>query len=74
MDGLSLDRHRSFQTKLTNLPLNFTDSFKQSLVFQKALSRVIEISGPLHMAFHMLQCVYIIYSGMLKLLQALSTG
>ena len=65
MDGLSLDRHRSFQRKLVNLPFSFDKAFKQSFIFQKALSRVIEISGPLHIAFHMLQSIYIIYKQMM---------
>ena len=66
MDGLSLDRHRSFQRKLINLPYSYARVYKQSLIFQKALSRIIDISGPLHIAFHMLQYIYIIYKDMLK--------
>ena len=54
MDGLSLDRHRYFQRKLINLPYSYDKVFKQSLVFQKALTKVIDISGPLHIAFHVL--------------------
>ena len=61
LDGLSLDRHRSFLNKLCNLPMNFSNSYKQSLIFQKALSRVIQISGLLHTTFHMLQAIYSIY-------------
>ena len=41
MDGLSLDRHRSLQKKLVDTRLSFTKSFKQSIQFQKALSRII---------------------------------
>ena len=66
IDGLSLDRHRHFQKKLANVKLSFTNAFKQSLIFQKALTRVTEINGPLHMAFHMLQTVYTVYGTMLK--------
>ena len=66
MDGLSLDRHRSFQKKLIKLPYSYTKVFKQSIVFQKALTRVIDISGPLHIAFHMLQSIFIIYKYMMK--------
>ena len=64
MDGLSLDRHRSFQRKLINLPYSYSREFKQSLVFQKALTKVIDISGPLHIAFHMLQSMFIVYKDM----------
>ena len=69
LDGLSLDRHRLFSSKLSNIPLSFTQSFKQSLVFQKALSGVIEISGPLHMDFHMLQSVFSIYKLFIRAVQ-----
>ena len=70
MDGLSLDRHRSFQKKLVKLPYAYTKVFKQSIIFQKALTRVIDISGPLHIAFHMLQSLFIIYKDMMKWAQA----
>ena len=33
MDGLSLDRHRSFQRKLTNLPFAFDKAFRQLIIF-----------------------------------------
>ena len=66
INGLSLDRHRHFQKKLSNVKLSFTNSFKQSIIFQKALTRVTEINGPLHMAFHMLQTIYTVYGTMLK--------
>ena len=57
MDGLSLDRHRSFQKKLVKLPYSYRSVFKQSIIFQKALTWVVDISGPLHIAFHMLQSI-----------------
>ena len=69
LDGLSLDRHRSFCKKLIKLPLSFSAAFEQSLVFQKALSRVIEMSGPLHMSFHMLQSIYILFGNLLLVTQ-----
>ena len=64
--GVSLDRHRSFQEKLVNLPFSYHKSFHQSLIFQKLLSRVVEISGPLHIGFHMLQSIFVIYKDMIK--------
>ena len=67
MDGVSLDRHRLFQRKLNNLPFAFDKAFRQSIIFQKALSRVVDISVPLHIAFHMLQSLYIIYKQMMVL-------
>lgn len=66
MDDLSFDRHRSFQKKLISLPFSYHKAFSQSLIFQKSLSRVVEISGSLHIAFHMLQSIYIIYKDMIK--------
>ena len=66
MNGLSLDRHRSFQNKLVKLPYSYINVFKQSIIFQKALTRVVDISGPLHIAFHMLQSIFIIYKDIMK--------
>ena len=66
MYGLSLDRHCSFQRKLTNLPFSFDKAFRQWLIFQKAFSKVVEISGPLHIAFYMLQSIYIVYEDMMN--------
>ena len=69
LDGLSLDRHRCFGNKLIKVPMNFTRAYKQSLVFKQALTRVIEISGPLHTAFHMLQSIFNIYRCFMKTMQ-----
>lgn len=66
MDGLSLDRHRSFERKLVNLPFSYAKAFRQAIVFQMALSGVVLISGPLQIAFHMPQSIYIIYKDMMK--------
>ena len=71
MDGLSLDRHRSLEKRLASLPLSYVDAFEQSLDFQKALSRIIEIPGPLHIAFHMCQCIFNIYTPFLSVLQSI---
>ena len=69
LDGLSLDRHRGFCNKLIKLPMSFTKAYRQCQIFQKALTRVIDISGPLHTSFHMLQSVYIVYNGFLRCIQ-----
>ena len=69
MDGLSLDHHRSLQKRLIDQPLSFTDSFAQGLIFQQDIRRIIEIPGPLHIAFHMCQCIFSIYTPLLKELQ-----
>ena len=66
MDGLSLERYRSLERNLINQPITFSDEYEQKITFKKALHRVTEIPGPLHMAFHMCQCLYIIYSDFLK--------
>ena len=66
LDGLSIERHRCFYRKLLDLPLSFTEQFKQAVEFQKVFGRVIELSGPLHMSFHMLQCIYNLYGGLLR--------
>lgn len=48
LDGLSLDRHRSFQKRLLQLPISFKKAYNQGLAFRKALTRVVEMPGPLH--------------------------
>jgi hypothetical protein len=50
MDGLSLDMYRSFKS-----PQLFSNNFHQLFKFEKALSCVMETSGSLHIAFHILQ-------------------
>ena len=71
IDGLSLDRHRHFQKKLSNVKLSFSNAFKQSIIFQKALTRVTETNGPLHMVFHMLQTMHVAHGTMLKWFKSL---
>ena len=66
MNGLSLDRCRSFQRKFSNLKFAFDKAFRQCIIFQKAFSIVVEISGPLHIAFHMLQSIFTIYKDMMN--------
>lgn len=39
--------------------------FKQSIIFQKALTQ-IDISGPLHIALHVLQSIFIVYKDIMK--------
>ena len=74
LDGLSVDRHRCFFRKMIDLPLSFTDEFLQAIEFRKALSCVIELSGPLHMSFHMLQSIYICMVIYCLLLSIVSNG
>ena len=66
MDGLSLDRHRSFKKKLLRLPQSYSKNYSQGVTFHKALNQVVEITGPLHVAFHMLQSIYDIYKPQMK--------
>ena len=44
----------------------FSEEYKQKIISKKALGRVVQIPGPLHMAFHMCQCLFTIYSDFLK--------
>ena len=69
LDGLSIDCHYCFYRKLLDLPLSFTQEFKQAIEFQKVFGRVVELSRPLHMSFHMLQCIYNLYGGLLRVCQ-----
>mmetsp|Transcript_13333 Transcript_13333/g.19067 ORF Transcript_13333/g.19067 Transcript_13333/m.19067 type:complete len:244 (-) Transcript_13333:212-943(-) len=66
LDGLSLDWHRSFQKRLMKLQVTFKKAYQQGMVFRKALDRVIEVPGPLHQAFHIIQCIYNLYNFLMK--------
>ena len=66
IDGILLDRHRSFQRKLANLPYYFDKAFRQCIIFQKAFSKVVETYIPLHINFHMLQSILIVYRDMMN--------
>ena len=66
VDVLLLDQLCHLVNKLTNLPLSFCPAFKQGLIFQKSLDRVVEVNEPLHMSFNMSQSIYKIYNGQLK--------
>ena len=70
IDGLSLDRHRHFQ-KISNVKTSFSNVFKQSILFQKALSRAVEVNRPLHVALHMFQTTFTMFGTMLKWVQTL---
>ena len=49
-----------------NQSFSFSEEYKQKIISKKALGRVVQIPGPLHMAFHMCQCIFTIYSDFLK--------
>ena len=66
LDGLSIDRFRSFLTGLENVPMSFTKIYEQNMIFQKAMSKVICVPGQLHMSFHMLQCIFTIFTDLLS--------
>mmetsp|Transcript_22030 Transcript_22030/g.30971 ORF Transcript_22030/g.30971 Transcript_22030/m.30971 type:complete len:82 (-) Transcript_22030:1125-1370(-) len=66
LDELLLKRFRCFQKRLIKLPVSYKEAFSQGLIFCEVLDRVIEIPGPLHQAFHMVQCVFNIYQHFLK--------
>ena len=61
VDGLLLDRQRGFRNKLGKVKKSFSKNFCQARISKQAFTRVIELNGPLHMAFHMLQSVYIVF-------------
>ena len=69
LDGMSINRHRSFKKSLSLLPMNFMKSYEQSIIFKKAIDQVIPIPGPLHMSFHMLQSIYIVFDKLLHVAQ-----
>ena len=66
LDGLSIDMFRSFLTDLENVPMSFTKIYEQNMIFQKAMSKVICVPGQLHMSFHMLQCIFTIFTDLLS--------
>ena len=69
LDGLSINRLEGVRNKLLNMTMSFTDMYEQNIILQKGLSRIIHISGQLHMAFHMLQSIYTIFDNLLNLVQ-----
>ena len=46
--------------------MSFTTIYEQNMIFQKAMSKVICVPGQLHMSFHMLQCIFIIFADILS--------
>ena len=66
LDGLSLERHKSFQKRLIKLPMSFKYAYQQGMVFREALAQVIEVPGPLHQAFHVMQTIFNLYSNLMK--------
>jgi hypothetical protein len=68
-DGLSLDRIRQFlfddikEITSEGTVSSFKDAYLQSLVLNKALSRVIPVPGNLHTRFHQLDGIYRIFWG-----------
>ena len=48
-----------------NDPQSCEKNFHQSIYFQRAIGQVIEISRPLHVAFHVLQTTCIIFGSLL---------
>ena len=66
IDGLSLDRHRSFKKRLRMIPQSYSRNFQQAIIFQKALKRIVEIPGTLHISFHMLQSIFDLFRPLIK--------
>ena len=66
VDGLSMDRHRGFQKKLATIKTSFTQHYEQAKIFKLAFGQIIEVNGQLHMAFHMLQSVFIIFHSLIQ--------
>ena len=57
MGGLSLDCQCLFKKKLVRLPFLYDTYFKQLLVFQKEISRIVQICGTMRISFHMLHVI-----------------
>jgi hypothetical protein len=71
-DGLTMERIRNFERDLGKKGREYVQHFKKMEVFLTAISRVIKLSGDLHLCFHFLGTVYLpYYPGFLQLIQSL---
>ena len=66
IDGLSMDRHHGFYKKLLRVASGSTSSLKNAITFKRVFNNIIEVSGPLHIAFHILQTIFSIFNVMFK--------
>jgi hypothetical protein len=63
-DGLSQMRMRQYNDSVDAASVNFRQYYRQSIVFSKAMTRVLMIPGDLHGGgFHFLATVYLLYYG-----------
>ena len=47
LDGMSINRHRSFKKYMSTLPIGFTKAYEQSWIFKTALERVVQPKYPI---------------------------
>ena len=64
-DGLTMARIKSFDELLNTSPMNYTMKHEKARILQKALSRVVVVTGDLHGHFHCLMPVYSLFYGAL---------
>jgi hypothetical protein len=63
-NGLSQMRMRQYQDMVDNASINFRQHYRQSIVFSKAINRVVMVPGDLHGGgFHFLAVTFLLYYG-----------
>lgn len=64
-DGLTMARIKSFDDLLSSSRMEYTMKHEKAAILQKALSRVVVVTGNLHGCFHCLSPVYSLFYGAL---------
>ena len=64
-DGLTMVRVRTFQDLINQCCFGYSERDEKAVMLQKALSRVISVTGDLHGCFHALACCFRLFYGSL---------
>ena len=60
-DGLRMAHFKTFDDLINNSTMNFMMRHEKKIMFRKALSRVVVVTGDLHGCFHALMTVYLLF-------------
>ena len=71
-DGLTMARFKTFDDLINNSAMNFAMRHEKKIMFRKALSRVVVVTGDLHGCFYALMAVYsLFYAAIIQPIQTL---
>ena len=74
-DGLTMARFKTFDDLINNSTMNFAMRHKKKIMFRKALSRVVVVTGDLNGCFHALMTVYsLFYATIIQPIQTIFVG